>query len=200
MSNINEFLRSYSKILEIIIKYGFKDAVIFKGFTVKEERNLNLLVSDKLSEGTESMPQTTRRLKVIDELSALLKCKVVFTLREQMDIFYRNKLNASNSVELKAEIPLRNIEKVFGKNWRFNPLDNVMFWKTSPIKKAEETQPINNIQPPSELLIKELTEYVKLITQQQAENPVNLDAIFAGLKQAVVSSIHESSTVAKLHV
>lgn len=185
MLTINDFLKLYPQIMEILIKQGFHNAVIFKGFSTKEEHNLNLLVSDQFTEDTELKPQTTRKLSVKDELTALLKCKIVLTTPDQMESFYLEKLDSTNSVKLTENIPLQNIDAVFGQEWTFNPPDRVSFWAL-PSTKVEEENVIQG--QPNEVLLKELTNYIEA-KARQSSRPINLDEVFEELKQAVLPSV-----------
>jgi len=147
MSTINNFLKLYPEVMKILNIHGFCDAIIFKGFSIKEMHNLNILVSDRFTADTEPKPQTTRKLAVKDELTALLKCKIVLTTEDQMPTYYLKKLDSTNSVKLTKEVPLQYIEAIFDQDWTFNPPDKSLFWGVSPSTKVEET--VVQVQVPS---------------------------------------------------
>jgi len=179
-------LKSYPQILEVLDTHGFHDAVIFKGFSTKEKHNLNILISDRFTADTEPKPQTTRKLAVKDELTALLKCKIVLTTEDQMKSHYLKKLDSTNSVKLTKEVPSQDIEAIFGQDWTFNQPDTSYFWSASPATKDEEK--IVEELAPSKLLLEELEKHVTKVQQYQGKN---LDEIFTELKQAVQPLVSE---------
>ena len=131
MISIALFIKNYEKIIEAIKDQGFFEPILFKGFCYEEEHNLNIHLQDRYPAEAEPKPRTHRRLTLKDQLDALLNCKIILTIDEQMDPYYVDKLNPNNSVKLTAEIPLQAIENVFGKNWYFNPADNYPdYWRT----------------------------------------------------------------------
>ena len=123
MSTISFFLENYYEIMESINRNGFHNAIIFKEFSNKEAHSLNILLRDKRipEEGADSLLDCEYKLK--QELTELLKCKIVLTMDTPVEIapYYREKLNSSNSVKLTDNVPTEAVLRVFGNDWTFNP-------------------------------------------------------------------------------
>ena len=127
--SIQHLLDNYAKVIETIRNQGFIEPILFKGFSNRDEHNFNLTIKDSYTSKTEKKPQTHRLLAIHDELTKLLRCKVVISTTEDMRENYLKELGSNNSVTLTNNVPIEELYHVFGKNWMFNPLVGVT---TSP--------------------------------------------------------------------
>lgn len=132
--SIQRLLDNYAKVIETIRNQGLIEPILFKGFSNRDEHNFNIVVKDSYTSKTETKPQTHRLLAVHDELTRLLRCKVVISTIEDMRENYLKELDNNNSVKLTNNIPTEELDYVFGKNWIFNPLVSVT---TSPENRKQ---------------------------------------------------------------
>jgi hypothetical protein len=84
MATLKNVIENINLITKAIKTFGFNSAILFKGFC-EEEHNFNLVVTDQDSQ---EVPSEIRSLKLEDNLTKLLKCKVIVTTKNQMDDFY----------------------------------------------------------------------------------------------------------------
>jgi len=121
MSDMKNFISQYESVLKLIKQAGFGEAIIFKGFCDNEEHNLNLLIKDLPKSDSHAMPLTRRITQLNEGLTKLLNCTVTISTHRSMDSYYLQKLDKTNSVKLlDADATIIQLEKVFGKDWKFN--------------------------------------------------------------------------------
>jgi len=108
------FIEKYPDVIKAIKVCKFREAKIFKGVCPSEKNVLNILVVD---DETVEEPVTHRCYRLSVELTHLLRCEVVVNTPDEVDPFYKEKLNAVN---LTDEIPNEKLKHVFGDNWVFS--------------------------------------------------------------------------------
>jgi hypothetical protein len=199
MIEINLFIKLYPQIIEHIKQQGFYDAIIFKGFSKKEEHNLNIFIKDKYTSKNEPMPQTTRHLALDDALTDLLKCKIILTTEERMELYYFKKLNSENSVKLTDTLPTQELEHIFGKNWKFNPADDFpTFWSRPQSTSEEKKDSPGKKEVISEEEKQSLVSMVGSLLKSKTES-VDLDDFFNEIKSRVKNSLCITTDISSGH-
>jgi len=123
MAKIQDLLKNYPQIINIIRKAGAEKIKIFKGFTPRGEHDLNILITQHQGN---SQDRLTCEADITDDLTSLLECTVCVTDRESMLSEFYKQLNSSNSFELPlSDTPenrdqiLKSLQYIFGTDWVF---------------------------------------------------------------------------------
>jgi len=149
MSNIRKLIDNYADVVKIIAKHGFKKATIFKGFIPAEEHNFNILLED--NKQIEHPRLATRKRALKEDLIKLLGYKVLPITPQGMDEYFLNELKKDNTaVVLTPDLPLAQLEKVFGLEWEFSPPDTSLpHYRPPTSKEASVAASPFHLMPPS---------------------------------------------------
>ena len=121
MFTIESLITKRDEIKNIAKKHVFSSFVIFKGFSEFEEHNFNALVSCKDIEKREaSVSETRRQLNLIDEIQELINLEVKILVPVQMNSYFMDQLDSTNSVDLLSDNFRDNLLNVFGLDWEFS--------------------------------------------------------------------------------
>lgn len=123
MAKIQDLLKNYPQIIDIIRRAGAQKVLIFKGFAPKEEHSFNILIMEYQAE---KQDHPICRADIVDALTPLLGCTICITDKQLMLPPFYEQLNPSNSLELPLSNTPENkdqflsfLQRIFGTEWEF---------------------------------------------------------------------------------
>jgi hypothetical protein len=152
MGNILKVIENQKFIANLIMEEGFDSPIFFKGFSKKEEHNLNLHLTSNSQNPNSERPKVRRRVSLQNKLRVLLGIEICVSADNEIMPFFRQKLELSNASVKTTINELKDSsttfkEKMltyFGENWKFNKIDCLEYSDERLIKSSDSRKRIRD--------------------------------------------------------